>query len=114
MMARSKTVSYIGFATKAGRITIGTEITLETVRKGKSKKVFLVLCASDASNNTKKRVTDCGAYYKVPVRELGETISDLSKITGKVRAVAVIGITDEGFANAILKSLVQNDNADIG
>ena len=102
MIKRSKTVSLIGFATKARKLTVGTEITVETVRSGKKNGVYLMLYASDASENTKKRVRDCGAYHKVPVRELKETSDQLSQIMGKLHAVAVIGVADEGFAKAII------------
>ena len=108
MGAPSKTVSLIGFATKARKITFGTELTVGTVRKGKKKDgVFLMLYASNASENTKKRVRDCGAYHKVAVMELSETSDEIAKITGKLHPVVVMGIADEGFASAIAKSLEQ-------
>ena len=108
MAAPSKTVSLIGFATKARKITFGTELTVGTVRKGKTKNgVYLMLYASNASENTKKRIRDCGAYHKVPVMELKEASDELARITGKLHPVVVIGIADEGFADAIMKSLEQ-------
>ena len=105
MMAPSKTVSLIGFATKARKITFGTELTVETVRKGKKNGVYLMLYASNASENTKKRVRDCGAYHNVPTIELTESSDELAKITGKLHPVVVMGIADEGFAAAIAKTL---------
>lgn len=109
MRAPSKTVSLIGFATKARKVTFGTELTVGTVRKQKKNGVLLMLCASDASENTKKRVRDCGAYYRVAVMELKETAMELAGITGKLHPIAVMGITDEGFASAIAKTLEQSD-----
>ena len=105
MGAPSKTLSLIGFATKARKITFGTELTVSTVRKGKKNGVYLMLYASNASENTKKRVRDCGAYHHVPVMELAEASDELAKITGKLHPVVVIGIADEGFASAIAKTL---------
>ena len=107
MGAPSKTVSLIGFATKARKITFGTELTVSTVRKGKKNGVYLMLFASNASENTKKRVRDCGAYHHVPVMELTETSLEIARITGKLHPVVVMGIADEGFASAIAKSLEQ-------
>ena len=100
-----KTVSLIGFATKAGKITFGCEMTVGNVRKRKKNGVCLMLCASDASDNTKKRVYDCGAYYGVPTATLELSCGELSRITGKLHSVAVIGITDEGFKKAIENTL---------
>ena len=105
----SKTVSLIGFATKARKLLFGTELTVGTVRKGRNG-VLLMLYASDASENTKKRVCNCGAYYKVPVIELEQNASELARITGKLHAVAVIGVTDEGFAKAIAESFGVKNN----
>ena len=105
MGAPSKTVSLIGFATKARRLIFGTEMTVRTVRQEKKHGVYLMLCASDASENTKKRVRDCGAYHNVPVAVLGETAAELARITGKLHSVAVIGVADEGFATAIARTL---------
>ena len=108
MSAPSKTVSLIGFATKARRITFGTELTVSTVRQEKKKNgVYLMLYASNASENTKKRVRDCGAYHHVQVLELSETSDELARITGKLHPVVVMGIADEGFAKAIAKTLEQ-------
>ena len=112
MIKRSKTVSLIGFATKARKLTIGTELTVETVRSKKKNGVRLMLCASNASENTKKRVRDCGAYHNVPVLELKETTEELSQITGKLHAVAVIGVTDDGFARAICDSVTVGEDTE--
>ncbi|MBR2460777.1 MAG: ribosomal L7Ae/L30e/S12e/Gadd45 family protein [Clostridia bacterium] len=100
-----KTKSLIGFATKAGKITFGTELTVGTVRKKGKKRVFLMLCASDAAPNTQKRAYDCGAYYDIPVKTLMLTVAELSAITGKSHPIAVIGIIDPGFAEAISRAL---------
>lgn len=104
-MAASKLASYIGLATKAGKVVFGCELTVENVRKNKKNGVMLMLCSSDSSLNTKKRVFDCGAYYHIPVRTLELTSSELARITGKMHSVAVIGITDRGFCQAIEKCI---------
>lgn len=109
MNKQNKTVSLIGFATKAGKVTFGCELTVGNVRKNKKNGVVLMLCSSDASENTKKRVFDCGAYHKVPVLCLEFTSSELASVTGKLHSVAVIGITDSGFARAISESVVRKD-----
>ena len=103
MGSRDKVASLIGFATKAGKLTFGCELTVGSVRQRKRNGAILMLCASDASENTKKRVYNCGAYYKVPVGILGMTGDELSSVTGKQNFVAVIGVTDAGFADAIQK-----------
>lgn len=87
----------IGLANRANKITTGTEITISSVRKGKIK---LVLLATNASNNTKKHVSDKCKHYNVEVIE-EFTSQELSAAAGK-NNIMVIGITDVGFSKLIL------------
>ena len=95
-----KVLSMIGLAAKAGKLVSG-EFSVETaVKKGKA---FLIICASDASEATKKSYRDAGAFYHVPVYEYG-TKESLGLYSGKgYRAAAAL--TDEGFAKAIIRLL---------
>ena len=52
----------IGLGKKAGKIVFGTDAVCDAIREGK---MLLVLIASDASENSKKRITNCASYYKV-------------------------------------------------
>lgn len=87
----------IGLASRARKITTGTEITINSVRKGKIK---LVLLANNASNNTKKHVSDKCSHYKVQVIE-DFSSEELSQAAGK-NNIMVVGITDSGFSKLIL------------
>ena len=65
----------------------------------KAKKVFYVIIASDASDNTKKKFSDKCRFYQVEYVIDGE--SDLiSQAIGKDNRMA-IGIKDRGFADSI-------------
>ena len=99
-----KMLSMIGLAAKAGKVVSG-EFSVETaVKKGKA---FLVICARDASDASKKSYRDACRYYDVPLCEYG-TKESLGLHCGKdYRAAAAI--TDEGFAKAIRK-LLDNQN----
>lgn len=105
-MKQGRELALIGIATKAGRLVFGCELTVKSVRSGdKRGAVLLMLCSSDASQNTKKRVYDCGAYHGVPVRTLTATSAELAKATGRLGAVAVIGVTDIGFSRALIERI---------
>lgn len=90
----------IGLAYRAGRIVTGDEGVMKAIR---SKTAKLVIVASDASDNTKKKFMDKGAYYDVPVSISGNR-EQLGTFLGKQQRV-VIAVTDTGFAKLIGKSL---------
>jgi len=82
---------------RARKTTVGTDITIQGVRK---KKVKLVILASDASANTKKLVHDkCSTYNVLVIENLPS--NELSNALGK-KNIKVVGIIDEGFSNLIL------------
>ena len=105
-MNNAKIRSLIGFATKAGKVVFGCEMTVAGVRKHNKNSPRLMICASDASENTKKRIRNCSAYHNVPMLVSEFSSGELSAITGKLHSVAVLGITDEGFVKAIQDNAV--------
>jgi ribosomal protein L7Ae-like RNA K-turn-binding protein len=95
-MMEDRIYSFLGLATKAGRLIAGDETCERAVKLGK---VFLVIVSADASDNTKKRFTDKCNYRNVPFRYFGEK-EMLGRHTGKsVRSV--IALTDKGFAERL-------------
>ena len=87
----------IGLAYRARKVTIGTEITIDALRK---KKICLIILANDASELTKKKVRDKAKTYETTVLE------DLDSHTlylalGK-KDIKVIGITDKGFCQLLM------------
>ena len=91
-----KVYGLLGLATKAGKITAGTEACLEEIDK---KNIKLVLMATDASERTKKIFHEKCEGKKIPIYELS-TMEELSRAIGKNNK-AVIGIKDKGFMTAI-------------
>ncbi|NLV36664.1 MAG: 50S ribosomal protein L7ae [Clostridiaceae bacterium] len=93
--------SFLGLATKAGKLLSGEE-TCE--RKLKAGKVYLVIVAEDASENTKKKFKNMCDYRKVDIRYFG-TKEMLGRFTGKgIRSV--IAIADRGFAGRLKEMIV--------
>ncbi|CBH21811.1 Ribosomal protein [Acetoanaerobium sticklandii] len=99
-MNLSKVLTLIGFAYKSRKMVSGEGITLEAIKKNKVKLVFL---ASDASENTRKRIKDKCSYRDIPVSEELDR-QQIGNAIGKDERV-VIGITDEGFSQSMLKLL---------
>jgi len=91
----------IGLARKAGKISIGTEMVCDDIRK---KKISLVVYASDVSLNTEKRICDCSDYYKIPCHKCSATKEMLGVAIGKSFA-ACIGVTDVNLSELISRNL---------
>ena len=100
IQCRNKVFSYIGLATKAGKIASGEFSTEKAVKSGKS---HIVIVAEDASDNTKKMFANMCAYYKVPIYFFGEK-TELGHAMGKDFR-ASLALFDQGLANAIGKQL---------
>ena len=94
----------IGLAAKAGKLIFGTEQICEALRCGK--KVFLIIEASDTSENTHKRIGDKSSYYGVRKERIDADSASLGSAVGK-SPLAAVGITDEGFCVAVDKKLKQ-------
>ncbi len=115
---QQKLLGMLGLAARARRLLCGTEIVCNAVRaadgeeNGRRKKnteqVRLVLIASDASQNTRKRIVNCCTYYRVAWREINADSESLAQAVGKNKGhreerarVSAVGIADESFAGAI-------------
>lgn len=99
-------LSLLGLCVKAGKLVSGETAVLNAVRSGEAK---LVVIASDASENTRKRFTDKCRYYGIETMSFA-TKDELSRAIGK-RDRAVVAVTDEGFAKALYcKRRKENQN----
>lgn len=98
-MLSKDALSLLGLASRARKISTG-DILLKDIR---SQRVYLVIIADDASDNTKKKYTDKCSYYNVNYCIDG-CVNDLSRAIGKTNRVA-IGITDKGFSDKIKSKL---------
>ena len=105
MANRDKVLSLIGLAMKAGRCTSGETMTENETKLGRAR---LVIVASDASDNTKKKFRDMCEFYKVPICFYGDK-DTLGHAMGK-EFRASLAILDEGFADGILKELKDRED----
>lgn len=90
-------LNLLGLANAAKKLVSG-ETLLKCIR---NKKIKLVLIANDASQNTKKKLTDKCHYYGIEYYIIEDDSQALSKAIGKERVA--VGISDTGFANKIKK-----------
>ena len=95
-----KIYSLLSIATKAGCLTSGEDLSEKAV---KNKKAYIVIIATDASDNTKKMFVNSCKYYDVPIYFYGDKIS-LGHAIGK-NYRASLAILDKGFYESIKKNL---------
>ena len=105
MANRDKVLSLIGLAMKAGRCTSGETMTENETKLGRAR---LVIVASDASDNTKKKFRDMCEFYKVPICFYGDK-DTLGHSMGK-EFRASLAILDKGFADGIRKELKNRED----
>lgn len=102
----NKLLSLLGLAAKARKLVFGTDLCRDEIRRGK---LPLVIIASDASENTKKRISDACSFYEACLCVAPVSSADLSKRVGKLSNIAVIGVTDINFVNGITALFVENN-----
>lgn len=96
----NKFYSFIGLAKKAGKIVGGEVAVVNAIQK---KTACLVLVASDASDNTKKKFNNSANYYHFKIAEVGSK-EELGQAIGE-EFRAVICVTDLGFATKMIAML---------
>ena len=98
-----KMISLLALCSKAGKLVAGEFACEKALQNGTA---HLVIVATDASNNTKKKFINKSFYYKVDAFEYSNR-EELSRAIGKENRVT-IAITDENFSNGI-KNIITND-----
>ena len=94
----------LGFAMRAGKLILGTDLVCKAMPKGGKGKVLLVGVASSASAATKKKLIVKSEFYGIEAIELPIDTDTLASLLGKTHPVAAIAVTDEGFAKEIAKA----------
>ncbi len=110
----SKLLSLFGFAMRAGKLETGADRICDEIRRhgmpcddGSIKGYSthgIVIIASDASDNTKKRITNACKYYRVEFYNSSLKQSDIAERIGKASAAACATF-DRGFADGMRKAI---------
>lgn len=93
----------LGFAMRAGKLTIGTELICKQLPQ---RDIRLVLISGSASDGTKKKLVHKCEFYEIPAIEVDIDTECLGRILGKSYTPAAVGVCDEGFAREIKKATV--------
>ena len=102
---KEKILKFLGLMRRANALQVGENNTGEAVRGGKAK---LLLLASDASENAKKRAESFVGGRSCLLLELPFTKEELSAALG-LGGCSMAAVTELGFANALIKRLQELD-----
>ncbi len=94
----------LGFAMRAGKLIIGSELVCRSMAK-KRGEIKLLLIAGGASDATKKRLTSKAEFYSTEYIFADIGLDTLARLIGKEYTPACVGITDDGFAAQIKEAL---------
>lgn len=103
-MDENRFLSALGLCRRAGKLTIGADAVCDAVRRGRTE---LVILASDAAENTKKKVSNCAAYYKKRLYVAKTGKDTLGSRLGREGAVSCAAVCDESF-----RGMIENTIAD--
>lgn len=104
-MANNPILHLLGLAKRAGKLEIGEEPVGAVAR---AKHAKLILLASDVSPNTSRRAATFGQAGNVLHLVLPYTKDEIGMSLGR-SSVAMVALTDAGFAGAIGDKLVEID-----
>ena len=102
-MADEKFFRMLGLAARMRGIAFGEGATKDAIKAGKAE---LVVVASDASDNTKKKFRNSCEFYSVRLIEYSHK-AELGRYTGREFAV-VLAVTNQGIADELQKCLGDN------
>ena len=98
-----KILQALGLCAKAGKLVTGTPMICEALKT--KKKPYLVVEASDNSENTAKRLDDRCAFYGVKKHRIEVDGEQLARAVGKTGRVAAVAITDEQLCRLVCGTL---------
>lgn len=98
MNEQSKLCGLLGMAKRAGRLVVGFDAAVAAVTNRESETLLL---ASDSSKKTEKECRFCADTHHALVCVLPLDKAALSAAIGAHKPVAVVAVTDAGFAGAI-------------
>lgn len=99
---QDKFLSALGLAKRAGGAIFGTDMVRDSAKRGRAK---LIIIASDASENTKKEITDTAAFYNTECIISHYTMAELSQAGGLMRQSSSVAIADENLTVLVKNSL---------
>ena len=99
----------LGFAMRAGRIIVGTELVCSSMAKDGKDRPRIVLVSNSASEGTKKKILTKAEFYRIDTIILNIDSGELGRLLGKLYAPATVAICDDRFAEEIKRAVCGDD-----
>ena len=93
---RAPLLSLLGLARRAGKLSLGNDAAVESLRKGQAR---LVLLASDLSPRSRRGIAAAAQQAEAPCRETGASMEEIARAIGK--HTGILAVNDEGFSKKI-------------
>ena len=106
----SRLVGMLGFAMRAGRVVIGTDMVCRSMAKHGKAKPSLVLISNSASESAKDKISHKAEYYGIEWRIISIDSAELGRMLGKTSTPVTVAIADDNFAREIIKAIADTDN----
>ena len=91
----------LGLARRAGSLKAGTELVIDSMRRGKALRIYI---SSQVSEATLKKLKDKSAFYNVPAEIIDLSMDELAQRVGFTRPTAAVSLTDKNFLDLIDKN----------
>ena len=102
--SRQRLKGMLGFAMRAGKLIIGTELVCQALSSRKPP--FIVAVCNTASDGTKKKISTKCEFYGIKMVQINMSTEELGALLGKTYTPAVLGVMDSGFAKEIEKQAI--------
>lgn len=103
-MNTDRVINMLGFAMRAGKLILGTDLICAEMAS-KKRKIKLLLICSDSSPATRKKLANKSEFYKIDAMTVDITQECLAQAIGKTYSPAAVAICDEGFATQIREAI---------
>ena len=108
-MNEKRLFGMLGFAMRAGKLVLGTDLVCTAMAKRGKDKLQLVLILNEASPATKKKLTTKAEFYGIKHLTLEVPSARIGELLGKTYSPVCIGVSDEGFSREISHAAEENN-----
>ena len=108
--ARSRLNGMLGFAMRAGKVVIGTELVCTAMSRRGKDRARLALISCTASEATRNKIIHKGEFYGVETIVIDIDQDELGRLLGRLYAPSAVAITDDRFAEEIRLALGKISN----
>lgn len=100
-----KLLTLLGFASKAGKLSFGMDMSVSSMKSGKSK---LVIVCNGVSEKSKKEIFFYSEKFNVKAVNIDRDMATVSDAVG--RRCGILSLNDPGFADSVY-SVISSENA---